>query len=447
MFPFNIPLVLRCMGKTHFFPSSTEAFSITQWFQSLPPHLRFLAFSDEDSSSLTLRFAVETPQQPDWTSCRAQLALLAALRRCAQRGWLLALQVFQSLLSALFTQRQTQNGRGVWWQRLSMSSGSSGLRLRSSLAAGWTSGFSRGASWPTRQRSSPFFPEVHDKLTKSWRAPYSSRIRPSASSALTSVDGAEEKGYEHLPHLDESVAAHLCPPTAIGWKARASHPSKPCRARLPHWSQSPFHQRHCLLLGMVQRGVHFGNLWGSRLVLAIHICKVLQPGRPCLTDQSPFCLVCRLRLAKQSYGFTWPTLFKSLPHLGGPHYLDTKYQLYGTTPRPRMTLRAQHVLGVLYWLPWVFSHVSHGFESFPIIALCDCTGSHTASYDAVRVEYRKGTYSVTIITSVPWDMGTSTAFLAVLWAARLSRFIRRNQMRRRSGRLYSQRPRPFWQAA
>ncbi len=26
-----------------------------------------------------------------------------------------------------------------------------------------------------------------------------------------------------------SVAAHLCPPTAIGWTAKAAHPSKPCR--------------------------------------------------------------------------------------------------------------------------------------------------------------------------------------------------------------------------
>ncbi len=26
------------------------------------------------------------------------------------------------------------------------------------------------------------------------------------------------------------MAANLCPPTAIGWKARRSHPSKPCRA-------------------------------------------------------------------------------------------------------------------------------------------------------------------------------------------------------------------------
>ncbi len=90
--------------------------------------------------------------------------------------------------------------------------------------------FVPGRQLAPRQRSSPFFPEVHDELTKSWHAPYSSRIRPSASSALTSVNGAEEKGYEHLPHLDESVAAHLCPPTAIRWKARASHPSKPCRA-------------------------------------------------------------------------------------------------------------------------------------------------------------------------------------------------------------------------
>ncbi len=51
---------------------------------------------------------------------------------------------------------------------------------------------------------------------------------PSASAALTSVDGTEEKRYERLPPLDESVAAHLCPPMAIRWKARASHPFKLC---------------------------------------------------------------------------------------------------------------------------------------------------------------------------------------------------------------------------
>ncbi len=69
------------------------------------------------------------------------------------------------------------------------------------------------------QQASPFFPEVHDEITRSWRALL----------VLTSVDSTEEKGYDSLPPLDESVAAHLCPPTAIGWKVKATHPSKPCR--------------------------------------------------------------------------------------------------------------------------------------------------------------------------------------------------------------------------
>ncbi len=89
--------------------------------------------------------------------------------------------------------------------------------------------FLPGRRQAPQQRPSPFFPEVHDELTRSWRSPYSARLRTSASSALTTVDGTEEKGYERMPQLDESVAAHLCPPTAIGWKAKASHPSKPCR--------------------------------------------------------------------------------------------------------------------------------------------------------------------------------------------------------------------------
>ncbi len=81
-------------------------------------------------------------------------------------------------------------------------------------------------------------PNPNDELTKSWHAPYSSCIRPSTSATLSSVDDAEEKGYEHLPSLDEYVAAHLCPPTAIGWKGRATHPSFKPRCsptRMPVW--------------------------------------------------------------------------------------------------------------------------------------------------------------------------------------------------------------------
>lgn len=49
--------------------------------------------------------------------------------------------------------------------------------------------------------------------------------RTSASSALTTFDDADEK----LPHLDESVATHLCPLTAIGWKVKVAHSSTPCK--------------------------------------------------------------------------------------------------------------------------------------------------------------------------------------------------------------------------
>ncbi len=89
-----------------------------------------------------------------------------------------------------------------------------------------------------REHQSCLSAHAHRFLFREWSRPsrppeltraYSARLRTSASSALTTVDGAEEKGYERMPQLDESVAAHLCPPTAIGWKAKASHPSKPCR--------------------------------------------------------------------------------------------------------------------------------------------------------------------------------------------------------------------------
>ncbi len=62
------------------------------------------------------------------------------------------------------------------------------------------------------------------------------------------------------------------------------------------------------------------------------------------------------------------------------------------------------VLGVFYYSPGSYSHVSLGFEPFHVIAWRDCTCSHTNVFDAVRVKYRKGTYLVTIITSVPWDI-------------------------------------------
>ncbi len=45
----------------------------------------------------------------------------------------------------------------------------------------------------------PFFPEVHEEVTNSWRAPFSARNRPNASSVLTTLDGGAAQGYVEIP--------------------------------------------------------------------------------------------------------------------------------------------------------------------------------------------------------------------------------------------------------
>ncbi|XP_052005141.1 uncharacterized protein LOC127659388 [Xyrauchen texanus] len=77
-------------------------------------------------------------------------------------------------------------------------------------------------------RAAPFLPELHAELSKSWNAPLSARIRSHVSTSLASVDGAAEKGYTSIPPVEDSVAAHLCPPSAR-WRSKPVLPSKACR--------------------------------------------------------------------------------------------------------------------------------------------------------------------------------------------------------------------------
>lgn len=78
------------------------------------------------------------------------------------------------------------------------------------------------------QRPSPFFPEVHDEISRSWRSSYSARAQATGSLLLSSIDGADRLGYSKPPAVEEAVTAHLCP-VAHGRKSTPSLPSKPCR--------------------------------------------------------------------------------------------------------------------------------------------------------------------------------------------------------------------------
>ncbi|KAI2660982.1 Tyrosine recombinase slr0733 [Labeo rohita] len=92
------------------------------------------------------------------------------------------------------------------------------LRL---VPLGWMIGIWGGA--PPRSPPVPFFPEVHE----TWRAPHSSRPRPS-SSPLASLDGGAARGYEAVPQVERAVAVHLCPPGAATWRDRPHLPSRAC---------------------------------------------------------------------------------------------------------------------------------------------------------------------------------------------------------------------------
>ncbi|KAI2654631.1 Ribosomal RNA large subunit methyltransferase H [Labeo rohita] len=60
-----------------------------------------------------------------------------------------------------------------------------------------------------------------------WRAPYSSRPRPS-SSPLAILDGGAARGYGAVPQVERAVVVHLCPRGAATWRDQPHLPSRAC---------------------------------------------------------------------------------------------------------------------------------------------------------------------------------------------------------------------------
>ncbi|KAI2661194.1 hypothetical protein H4Q32_006732 [Labeo rohita] len=82
-----------------------------------------------------------------------------------------------------------------------------------------------------RPRSSPvpFFPEVHEELTRLWKAPLSARSRYANSSSLTTLDGGPARGYTEVPQVERAIAMHLCPENAASWRGQPKLPSRACK--------------------------------------------------------------------------------------------------------------------------------------------------------------------------------------------------------------------------
>ncbi len=88
-----------------------------------------------------------------------------------------------------------------------------------------------GAGRDSQQRSAPvpFFPEVHEELTKSWMAPFTARSHSSVSSVLNTLDGGAVRGYTRIPQVERAILVHLCPQNAATWRNRPCLPSKACK--------------------------------------------------------------------------------------------------------------------------------------------------------------------------------------------------------------------------
>ncbi len=73
----------------------------------------------------------------------------------------------------------------------------------------WFLGVARAGSQPPTPV--PFFPEVHEELTGTWKAPFTARNRTSGPSSLTTLDGGAAKGYTRIPPVEWTLAMQLCP--------------------------------------------------------------------------------------------------------------------------------------------------------------------------------------------------------------------------------------------
>ncbi len=87
---------------------------------------------------------------------------------------------------------------------------------------------SGSGSRPTR-RKLPFFPDLHQEASRSWKQPFSSCLTNAATADFTNLICSVEQGYTTVPAVEDTLAAHLSPNSAPSWKSRPLLPSKPNR--------------------------------------------------------------------------------------------------------------------------------------------------------------------------------------------------------------------------
>ncbi len=97
---------------------------------------------------------------------------------------------------------------------------------RESRASKLDERFLSGSNSKPERRKLPFFGDLHQDFSRSWKHPFSSRL---TNADFTNLVGSVEQGYTAMPVVEDTLASHLSPSLAPFWKSRPLLPSKPCR--------------------------------------------------------------------------------------------------------------------------------------------------------------------------------------------------------------------------
>ncbi len=88
---------------------------------------------------------------------------------------------------------------------------------------------SQASKLDERFLSGPFFSDLHQEISRSWKQPFSYRLTNAAAADFTNLVGSVEQGYTAIPVVEDTLASHLSPSLAPSWKSRPLLPTKPCR--------------------------------------------------------------------------------------------------------------------------------------------------------------------------------------------------------------------------
>ncbi len=69
-------------------------------------------------------------------------------------------------------------------------------------------------------RKLPFFVDLHQEISRSWKQPFSSRLTNAAAADFTNLVGSAEQGYTAMPVVEDTLASQLSHFLAPSWKSR-----------------------------------------------------------------------------------------------------------------------------------------------------------------------------------------------------------------------------------